>query len=191
MARNRDLSAQSLPGGEIDRELNIVDDVGDGAEHSGKPSADVAGQSALSVAGGGPLNLADNHGSRHDRSAELAATLLDVAVRNFGHPQDPLIKTHPLLASFLFRKSWNKIELRESAVITITVSPVGVAASLKMPSEAQQLTSRCSFVSELLDRLENDLANRTGEWKELKSGSGAQKIRENRKKMVEIEKAKK
>lgn len=122
---------------------------------------------------------------------ELADALLDTAVRHWGSPTDRLRQSHPALAEFLFSKSWDGIAPRDPGVLTIAVRPTGVNVTLKMPSEAQSLTVSCLWVSQVFDALERALRTRTGDWKELKSGPGATKLREDRKKLLATRKRKK
>jgi len=114
--------------------------------------------------------------------------MLDVKVRNWGAEDEPLRKTHPQVWRFLFKKTWNEIDPREVGVLTVAVRPTGLSVTLKMPTEAQSCTILVRHTTHIWDALERALLYREGDWKELKSGPGAQKIREERKKLRETRK---
>lgn len=160
-------------------------------EHPAIPAPNASGPAPASMAGGGvfpPIHFDD---LPEPDSAELAKSMLDTAVRDWGNPDDPLIKSHKILARFLFKRSWNGYVPRESSMITITVRPTGLSVTLKMPSEAQSVTVLVQQLHQVWDALEYCLRTHSGDWKELKNGPGAQKLREDRKKQLEIEKQKK
>jgi len=116
--------------------------------------------------------------------------MLSVEVKNWGSADDGLWQSFPELARFLFLKSWNGYDPRECGMITIVARPTGVTAWLKLPSEAQQISVLVTRVLDVFPALEHALLHRSGDWKELKNGPGAQKLREERKKLRETRKEK-
>jgi hypothetical protein len=123
--------------------------------------------------------------------AKLAKRMLSTKVENWGAYDEALQHTHPTLWGFLFRKSWNGYDPRECGVLSISIRPTGVTASVKLPSEAWQVTVLSTYIGEVFDLLDHALRTRSGDWKELKNGPGAQKLREERKKLRETRKQKK
>lgn len=123
--------------------------------------------------------------------AQIAEKLLDVAVRDWGQPDDPLWQSHHTLAEFLFKKSWNGYDPREPAVLTISVRPTGLTITCKMPSEAKSCTILVRSSGDMFDAINHALETYSGDWKDLKSGPGAQKLREDRKKLRETRKSSK
>ena len=96
--------------------------------------------------------------------ATIAEKCLRVEVSDFGHPDDPFKQAYPVLSSFLFGKSWNGFEPRDTGVITLTVRPTGCTVTIKLPSEAQSITKYPSFVGQIWADIEDALINRTGDW---------------------------
>jgi hypothetical protein len=75
-------------------------------------------------------------------------------------------------------------------MLTISVRPTGLTISCKMPSEAKSCTILVQRSDQLLDAINLALETYGGDWKDLKSGPGAQKLREDRKKLRDTRESK-
>jgi hypothetical protein len=165
----------------------------DGGSTDGGQRAELVGPEEPAVSMGwlhGPNGSGDHPNGTLDPAA-IADRLLNTAVRDWGHPDDPIRQAWPTLAGFLFKKSWNGFTPRECALLTIGITPTGVSFTLKMPSEANSVQDVVSHVDQVFERLERCLQTGEGNWKELKSGPGATFLREERKKLRDIRKSKK
>jgi|SRR5580658_798577 hypothetical protein len=176
--------------GDPEQDAGIVGPPGDGYGKPGEPGGATPGEVVASLAGRTEKLDFDPADIPPDDVTRRAEGMLSLHVRHWGHPDDPLRASHPTLAWFLFAKSWDGIAPREPGVLTIAVKPTGLTATLKMPSEAQSLSITVSFSTHIFDALERCLRTREGDWKELKAGPGAQKLREDRKKLLETRKPK-
>lgn len=135
--------------------------------------------------------LPDQYAS-HDpadiKAARIAKQLLAVGVKDWGWPDDPLWKSHPQLARFLFKGSWNGYEPRQPGRISVRITTSGFACTLTCPSESKSLEGFSNTWTGLLDDLEDRILHHQREWKELKNGPGVQKLREERKKLRDTRK---
>jgi hypothetical protein len=186
---NRDTS--NVP--DDDQDLDIIGDGPGGGDPGGNghASPEAVQQTTVRAA-----KRSERGNTRPNRNlpgdpAEIAERLLDTDLSDWGAPDDPLWESHPFFAAFLFKKSWNGIDPREPAAVTISVRPTGLQFSVKLPSEGQSCGERVRHWGDLLDMLEACLRNHTGDWKELKNGPGATLKREARKKERDIRKSRK
>lgn len=191
MARHINRPLDYLGSDPNDSDINLVGGDRPGAPNDSGSPGETDRVAAEKLASEQRLNSILGESAAAPDAADLAEGLLQTAVKNFGSPTDPLRKSHPTLAAFLFNKSWNGVEPRETAVITISVRPTGLTATLKLPSEAQSVSIHVQESNLIFDALETALRNRSGDWKELKSGPGATKLREDRKKERDIRKKRK
>ncbi len=113
---------------------------------------------------------------------------MKVGVKDYGSPDDAIWKSHPTLARYLFKGSWDGITPRVAGRLAINVTPTGLAVTITMPSEAQARTESVDTFADLLDVLEDAIVNRPRGWREVTRGPGAQKLREDRKKLRDTRK---
>jgi hypothetical protein len=184
--RNRVLGGGSCE----DSHIILVDKLDGPAVDSTAGSSVPDGSGIPGVGGAGGERPLPRDDESDRAAAAIAERILTTAVRDWGCPEDPLWATHPLLARLLFVSSWNGYVPREHGRISVSVTATGVQGTLTLPSEAQVRTERATTILQLLDVFEDGIQNRPREWRELKVGPGAQKLREERKKLVETRKGK-
>lgn len=103
---------------------------------------------------------------------------------------DPAWDVAPNAMAWMCYTSWDGLHPRSPASLSIRPIPTGFAVTVRLDSEAQVGTYEVSSFGGILERLEEIIRNRVRIWKELERGKGAQKLREERKKIEDARNAK-
>lgn len=158
---------------------------GPSASGDGCPDANVPGESAVVRVAGGAENAGDRPNRGGVRAAPPLRKLPSLTPRDHGPSDDPFWQECPYLCCYLYRGSWDEITLRDPGTLLVIATTRMVNLTLKCPTEAQQITVTATSFNKALELLE--LYCRTGEgpWKEMTRGTGAQKVRDARKKALD------
>jgi hypothetical protein len=100
---------------------------------------------------------------------------------DYGPQSDWLNEHCPFLASYLYSGSWNGKDPREASTIFLVANAGMVTVTLKCPTEGYQTSGVGDGLVEALTDLDRKCADPCHQWKELKRGTGAQKLRDTRK----------
>jgi hypothetical protein len=107
---------------------------------------------------------------------------------NHGPADDWLAERYPMLAWYLYAGSWDGIQPRMPAKLSISAKGRMVIGLLQCPTEGLQTDDQAESFDELLEQLNTACANPQHPWREMNWGTGAQKRRDLRKKEVDNEK---
>jgi hypothetical protein len=116
--------------------------------------------------------------------------MIRLGLASFGAADDPAWEACPTAVSWLCLRSWDAIQPRKPGRLTVTPTATGWQATLTLDSEARKGSVRFRWFEELLPQLEALCLGRVGEWVELETGKGAQRLRDERRKLLDARKAK-
>lgn len=102
-----------------------------------------------------------------------------------GMPDDPWRDSHPNLMAWLTYRSWDGLQPRQTARLSISPTAIGFVVTLSAFTEAQKVTVRPTHLANWADLMEDALLNGTGEWAELEEGEGAQRLKSARRKLLD------
>jgi hypothetical protein len=106
-----------------------------------------------------------------------------------GAPDDPLRQSHPNLAAWLTFRSWDGLQPREPARLSFSPNPTGFVVSISGYTEGQKCAVKVTHLGEWLDALEAALSGDGGDWSELEQGKGAQRLKSERRKLLDARNA--
>jgi hypothetical protein len=159
-----------------DGDLRIVDDASLSA--------------AAEALGRGPDQPLDLTGDRPRLIVPPLATVLKARPANHGSEEDEWVETYPTICSYLFKGSWDDIQPRDPGSLSIRAVNGVVTITLSCPTEGKKCPMHGVTICQVLEAMERACRDGTARWVDLDYGTGKQRLKSERRKLLDAEAAK-